>query len=87
MSPTPNKPEPGRAGLTELLARALTDSQFREKLFSDREAAVQEYQLSQGDLEAVAHLDRKEIDQQAQSLAHGASSRAGVRLVQRIHVD
>jgi hypothetical protein len=62
--PTSQQP----AGLTELLSRALTDPDFRELLFTDKETAVAAYQLSPGDLAAIENLAREAIEEQVTKL-------------------
>ena len=85
---TSQEPTPGRqGGLTELLARAVTDSQFRDQLFTDRAAAVQGYQLSPGDLTAVEHLDRGELDAAAQQVVQSGGARGAVSLAHRVMIN
>jgi hypothetical protein len=79
--------EPPQSGLTELLARAVTDDQFRDQLFTDRAAAVRGYQLSRGDLTAVEHLDRGELEAAAQQVVQSGSARGSVRLAHRVMIN
>ncbi len=84
MSTTPQRPH---AGLTELLARAITDTRFREQLLTNPDAAIQGYTLSPGDRTVVEHLDRGEIEEAAQQLGQRGSAGGPVSLFARIHVD
>jgi hypothetical protein len=58
-------------GLTELIGRALTDRDFRESLFRDRAKAVERYELSPADLEALDHLSRETLEEHARQFSEG----------------
>jgi hypothetical protein len=61
------------AGLTELIGHALADQDFRERLFTDREALLRDYELTERDREALERLSRDELEQQAERLGGRAS--------------
>jgi len=65
-------------GLIELLGRAVTDEQFRDKLYSDQEDATKGYILTDADRMALANLPRDELEQQAQRF--GASSATAISI-------
>jgi len=65
-------------GLIELLGRAVTDEQFRDKLYTDQEDATKGYMLTDGDRMALANLPRDELEQQAQRF--GASSATAISI-------
>jgi hypothetical protein len=71
-------------GLTELLGRSLTDAEFRDLLYSDREAAVREYQLTETDLQALRNLDREALDEHARQFAEGSATEITIAIVIRI---
>ena len=70
-------PTPSPA-LIEVLGRAVTDDQFREKLYSDQEGATQGYMLTDIDREALANLPKEELDNQAQRF--GSASATGLTI-------
>lgn len=71
-------------GLTELLGRALTDTEFRDLLYSDRDAAVRDYQLSETDLQALQNLSREALDEHAQQFAEGSATEITIAIVIRV---
>jgi hypothetical protein len=52
-------------GLAELIGRALTDKEFRQRLFDDRKAALRGVSLSAADQEALDSLTREDLDRHA----------------------
>ena len=70
-----NMPSPG---LIELLGRAVTDDQFRDKLYSDQEGATQGYMLTDSDRQALANLPKEELDNQAKRF--GSASETGLTI-------
>jgi hypothetical protein len=68
-----SKGEQPSAGLTELIGRALTDVEFRERLAENRKAVAPEFELSERDLEALQRLDMDEVRRQAERLGGRAS--------------
>jgi ADP-ribosylglycohydrolase len=81
---TEQRPPQASRGLTELLGRALTDHEFRDQLFRDRNAATHGYQLTPADHAALENLDRGQLDQQAQKLSAGSASAMAISIVIRI---
>ena len=71
-------------GLTELLGRALTDVDFRESLYRDRETAVREYSLTETDLRALQNLDRETLEEHARQFAEGSATELTISIVIRI---
>jgi|HubBroStandDraft_6_1064221.scaffolds.fasta_scaffold2126638_1 hypothetical protein len=65
-----SKSKPGR-GLTELIARALTDQEYRSLLFKDRAKALVGYRLSASDRAALAELGPDQLEAHADSLSKG----------------
>jgi hypothetical protein len=68
----------------ELVGRALTDTEFRELLYRDREAAVQDYQLTPADMEALDKLDRDVLEEHARQFAAGGATEITIGIVIRI---
>jgi hypothetical protein len=66
-----HQPSPG---LIELLGRAVTDDQFREKLYSDQESATEGYMLTDTDREALASLPKEELENQARRFGTGSAT-------------
>lgn len=56
-----------------IVARAIIDNEFRDKLLNNREEAIKEYQLSEADLDAIRQLDAKSL-----SLARETASIVGM---------
>jgi len=79
-----NEPQGASPGLTELLGRALTDSEFRDMLYSNREAAVRDYQLTETDLQALQNLSREALDEHARQFAEGSATEITIAIVIRI---
>lgn len=79
-----NGPQDASAGLTELLGRALTDAEFRGLLYSDREAAVRDYQLTETDLRALQNLSRADLDEHARQFAEGSATEITIAIVIRV---
>jgi hypothetical protein len=78
---TPQEPERQHQpspGLVELLGRAVTDEQFRDKLYSDQEDATKGYILTDADRDALSNLPRDELDQQAKRF--GATSATAISI-------
>ena len=57
-------------GLTELLGKALTDHDLRERLFADPEATGRDFDLSDADHKAIKTLDRAKFEHAATELAN-----------------
>ena len=55
--------------LQELIGRAITDAEFRKLLFQDRARAIKGFKLSKIDLDSLAKLTPKELEDQAQVFA------------------
>jgi hypothetical protein len=81
---TKHQPPQASPGLTELLGRALTDDEFRERLFSDQAAATREFQLTETDRAALEDLDRAMLDREAGKLAAGSASALAISIVIKI---
>jgi hypothetical protein len=70
---TPDPSQTPSPSLEELLGRALTDDEFRNRLYDDREQAIKDYKLTASDLAALDNLPRDELENYAQRFAaHGA---------------
>jgi hypothetical protein len=67
-------PNAGRRGFTDLLGRAITDSRFRELLQRDRASAVEGYNLSATDIEALDKLLEQGIEAQVQLFSSQSGS-------------
>jgi hypothetical protein len=67
------QPQPSPS-LVELLGRAVTDEQFRDKLYTDQENATKGYMLTDADREALANLPRDELEKQAQRFGAGSAT-------------
>jgi hypothetical protein len=59
---------------TEIIGRALTDEDFRKRLFEDRDAALAGRQLAPADVEALDNLPRQQLDEEAQRFARGGAT-------------
>jgi hypothetical protein len=55
------RPEPSRH-LTELLSRALLDTQLCDRLFADPEAIGRAFDLAPAEIEAIKLLDRRRFE-------------------------
>lgn len=45
-----------------IIARAVIDSGFRERLVTDKQSVVDEYQLTDEDIDAIKQIDRATLD-------------------------
>lgn len=61
------------AGLTELIGRALTDEEFRQRLYEDRQSTIADFELTRTDLKALDELSIDELEEQAARLGGRAS--------------
>ena len=61
------------AGFTELLGRALTDTEFRDELFRDRSKVVRRFRLSKADLATLDSLTKRQLEEQAGRLGGRAA--------------
>ncbi len=57
----------------ELVGRALTDVDFRDLLYSDREAATREYSLTEIDEQSLDELTRERLEEQAEVMTHATN--------------
>ena len=57
--------------LTELLSRALLDSELCDRLFTDPEAIAREFNLPRAEAQAIKQLDRRKFDQTVAQLRWG----------------
>jgi len=64
-SDIPKGPQASK-GLTELIGHALIDEQYRNLLFDNRAEAIKQYNLSDIDLNALDHLSRQDLEQNAE---------------------
>jgi hypothetical protein len=72
---TPDPSDTPSPSLEELLGRALTDEEFRNRLYDDREEAIKDYDLTATDLTGLENLSRDELENFARRFAeHGASA-------------
>jgi hypothetical protein len=62
----------------ELLGRALTDSDFRELLYNDREAATREYSLTDIDEQSLDEMTRERLEEHLDVMAHSTSTAIAV---------
>ena len=79
MEPTKH---PANHGLTELLGKAVVDSEFRNKLFSEPDAIADQYGLAPNDKAALKTIDRAKIDEAATQLT--SKSQIAISIVIRI---
>ena len=73
----PALPERAR-GLPELIGHALTDASFRQELFADRSKAIEGFQLTASEQEALDSLSQETLEQHAQRF--GDAGRAGLTI-------
>jgi hypothetical protein len=64
----------------ELVGRALTDTDFRDRLFTDREAAASEYTLTDIDEKALDELTREQLEEQAEVLTHASDVTISIKI-------
>jgi hypothetical protein len=64
----------------ELVGRAITDEQFRDRLYSDREAAVADYRLTDVDQTALDELTRDKLEEQAEVLTHASQISISIKI-------
>ena len=62
----------------EIVGRALTDIQFRELLYSDREAATSEYSLTDIDEQALDEMTRERLEDHVEVAAHTSTLVIGI---------
>ena len=55
------RPTPSRQ-LTELLGRALLDTELRDRIFANPEAVAREFDLAAAEAEAIQQLDRGKFE-------------------------
>jgi hypothetical protein len=53
-------------------------------LYSDREAAVRDYQLTETDLRALQNLSREDLDEHARQFAEGSATEITIAIVIRV---
>lgn len=82
MEASQGRPQSVSSDFLELVGRALTDEQYRDLLYSDREAAVEDYRLTEIDNEALDQLTRDKLEEQAEVLTH--SSQISISIVVRV---
>jgi hypothetical protein len=58
---------------TQIVGRALTDSGFRQRLFDNREAALEGYTLAHADIEALDSIPRQVLEEEAQKFERGSA--------------
>ena len=58
---TEARPTPSRQ-LTELLSRALLDTELRDQIFANPEAIAREFDLAAAETEAIKRLDRERFE-------------------------
>jgi hypothetical protein len=74
MEASPAKPQVVSQQFLELVGRALTDEEYRDLLYSDRDAATSEYSLTAIDEEALNELTRERLESQVEVMTHAASN-------------
>ena len=77
------QPSAERRGLTEAVAMALTDSDFRRRILEQPEIVASKLGLSEGDAATLRSLDSTVIEQAATKFAEGTSS--SIRIMIGIH--
>lgn len=45
-----------------IIARAVVDASFRERLLGDKNSVISEYQLTDEDIDAIKRIDRPTLD-------------------------
>jgi hypothetical protein len=58
---------------TQIVGRALTDSGFRQRLFDDRDAALEGFTLAPADIEALDSIPREQLEDEAQKFERGSA--------------
>ena len=66
--------------IKEIIARAMTDAEYKEMLFSDPDKALEGYELSEDEASALKGLENEHFDATAVELEERVS-RAGVGIV------
>ena len=64
--------------IKEIIARAITDTEYKEMLFSDPDKALEGYELTEDETSALRGLENEHFDATAEELEE-RGSRAGVR--------
>jgi hypothetical protein len=78
MEASPGKPQTVSPQFLELVGRALTDADFRERLYSDRESATSEFTLTDIDEQALDEMTKERLEDHAEVMAHTSDVRISV---------
>jgi hypothetical protein len=62
----------------ELVGRALTDTEFRDLLYSDREAATSGYTLTDVDEQSLDEMTRERLEEHVEVMTHTTSTAVSV---------
>ena len=62
--------------VSQIIGRAVTDAEFRKTLFSDPEQALQGYDLTEDDKEALKHLKQEDLEDFSTKLDSRITKRA-----------
>jgi hypothetical protein len=71
--------EPISPAFHELLGRALTDKDFRAKLYNEQDLALSEYDLNDTDRAAISRLSAEQLEEHASKL--GGKSAMTIKVV------
>ena len=66
--------------IKEIIARSITDAEYKEMLFNDPDKALEGYELSEGEASALKELENEHFDTTAGELEERVS-RAGFGIV------
>jgi len=79
MAASPSK-EGVSPAFMELVGRAITDEQFRDRLYSDRQTAIADYQLTDVDEAALEDLTREKLEEQAEVMTHASQISISIKI-------
>jgi hypothetical protein len=74
------QPEVVSQQFLELVGRALTDKEFRDLLYSDREAATKEYSLTAVDEQALDEMSEERLEDHAEVMTHEANVTISIKI-------
>jgi hypothetical protein len=87
MDASPSQSETLSPGFLDLVMRALTDEDYRDRFFTDRESAVEGYRLSELDRRSLDHLSREQLEEQAKEMTQSSATAIGIGIGVSGHFD